>query len=552
MKNLSKNIYTILILSHEPKILEMIETALLSLHFKFKLIYASTSIEAKKILTSNGDITLTLITSEKDKTLHSLHTVHYIRKELSNSMMRVVILDSNHTEINTNTINFYDINHLSNILNISVVNIFSVIRTSLIQYEQLLQLEYKEEVTYKKMSTDSLTRLSNRIKLNEDCNNKEEKTLILIDIIGFSKINENYGYDIGDSVLKEFAAFLYAIYHDNYNVYHLENDLFALMLTMDTQETIFTTVENIRADILKLTIITNNFNKTLDFSIGVAYQSEKNILRKAELALKEARSKGINKIKYYSEDLKIIQQIENTNFWAPIIQEHINNSTILVYYQPIYNLSTNTIYKHELLMRIEHKGTIYSPASFLNAAYQAGQMFDIFKFMFTQACIQAKKQDCKVSVNIGDYELKEEDIVEFIRSTLKSYKVNPSSISLEILEYNSIANDKLVKDNIIMIHKLGIEIAIDDFGVNCSNFGQLQGLPIDVIKIDGSFIKNIDTSKDSQIIVKTIQTYAKEKEIKLVAEFVTNEKVLKTITEFNIEYGQGNYLCEAKKYISEI
>ena len=552
MKDLSKKVYTVLILNNDIKTKKLIDKAFSSLNFKFKTVYVSTPAEAITVLKKSNDLALILLNPTNDKTSETLSIVHYIRKELSDSMMRIMILDLENRQIDIDTINTYDISNITNREKLSYENIFSTIRNLLMQYKQLQQLEHKSADTYKQLSTDSLTHLYNRMKLNEDCSSNKEKTLILIDIIGFGKINENYGYSVGDLVLKEFAAFLYSMYHDNFNVYHLENDLFALIPTQNIKADIFKTVEDIRSDILKLNIITNNFNRTLDISIGVAYQSETNILRKAELALKEARNNGINKIKYYAEDLKILKQINNTNFWAPIIQENLDNSTIIVHYQPIHNLKTNTIDKYELLMRIQHKDKLYFPDSFLSAAYKAGQMYDIFKFMFTQACVQVQKTGLKFSINIGDSEFQEDGIVDFISDTLTAYKVDASLISLEILEYHSISNNKLIKNNIVMMHKLGLQIIIDDFGVKCSNFGQLQNLPISAIKIDGSFIKDIDTSKDSQIIVKTIQTFAKEKNIKLIAEFVCNQQVLESVSNLNIEYAQGNYLGAAQEKIDEI
>jgi len=300
--------------------------------------------------------------------------------------------------------------------------------------------------------------------------------------------------------------------------------------------------------------MTNTFvlESAVDISIGVAYESHENILRKAELALKEARNSGINKIKYYSKDLKILKQINNTSFWAPIIQESIRNNSLIVYFQPIYNLRTYTIDKYELLMRMKHEDKIYSPGSFIDAAYQAGLMYDIFKFMFTKACQKIQERDLKLSVNIGNQELEKEGLFEFVSETIKKYEADATKLSLEILEDNSISNNRVIKENLLKIHTLGVQIIIDDFGVNCSNFGQLQDLPVSIIKIDGSFIANIDSSKESQTVVTTIQTYAKEKNIKLVAEYIANKEVLRTVLGLNIEYGQGNYLCAAQEKISEV
>jgi len=280
------------------------------------------------------------------------------------------------------------------------------------------------------------------------------------------------------------------MYHDDFKVFHLENDLFGLMPRINAADDIFKKVKSIRSDILKLKIITNNFNNRIDISIGVAYESQENILRKAELALKEARNSGINKIKYYSEDLKILKQINHTSIWAPRIQESLQNNSLVVYFQPIYNLRTYIIDKYEVLMRMRYEDKIYAPGSSMDAAYQAGLMYDIFKYMFTKACQKVQERGLKLSVNIGNQELEKEGLFDFVSNTIKRYEVDATKLSLEILEDNSVSNNKVIKENLLKIHTLGIQIIMDDFGVNCSNFGQLQALPVSIIKIDGSFIAN--------------------------------------------------------------
>lgn len=507
MKPILLDRYKVLIVSHNKSLHNKINGILniiQILDVEIEILNAHSFEEIKVILESSRDISLVIIDADMEL-IEDINLIEYVRNLLNNIFVRIIMIN---------------------------------------QTKELSKCSDTLENRYKKMTTDPLTHLYNRVKLYEACNDNDNKALILIDIIGFSSINDNYGYETGDMVLKEFAAFLFTMYHEDFNVYHLENDLFALTLNAENINDIFNTVKQIQEDILKLNIITNSFNKTLDISIGVACQSENNILRRAELALKEARSIGINKIQYYSEDLKILKKLKNTNYWGPIIKDALKNDDIVVNYQPIYDLKTKQIEKYELLMRLVHEGEEYLPAKFLDAAHDTGQMYDIFKYMFSRACYLAEKKDMKFSVNIGDTEFEYDDIIDFITGKIEVHKINPALLSLEILEYNSIGNNTVIKDKIIKIHELGVRIAIDDFGIHCSNFGQMQDLPIDIIKIDGSFIKNLPESENSKIVVKTIQTYAKEKKIKLVAEYVCAKNVLENILELGIEYGQGYYLCE--------
>ncbi len=294
------------------------------------------------------------------------------------------------------------------------------------------------------------------------------------------------------------------------------------------------------------------FNKTIDTTIGVAYQGEENTMQKAELALNEAKNLGKNQIAYYSKDLKIIQRIENTQHWGAILKEAIESDRILAYYQPIVDTFSNEIIKYEMLVRLEHDNRIYTPNYFLEAAEDSGQLYDIFKYMFTTACTKVKESQVRLSVNIGDMELEQPDIIEFIQTTIDSSHTDISKISLEILEYNSISEHTYVKDKIIALHQLGFKIVIDDFGTRCSNFSQIENLPISTLKIDGQYIKNLDTSENSRVVTETIVKYAQKKNIKVVAEFVHSKEIYNIVKEIGVDYIQGYYFSEPKPDIMNL
>ena len=399
------------------------------------------------------------------------------------------------------------------------------------------------------MTTDPLTQLPNRVKLIEDFSNQSNQTLILIDIVGFSIINDTNGYAVGDFVLKELGGFLSSMYSNQFRVYHLNNILFALVTTDEDIENLFQTVDAIKEDISTLHMVTDNFNKTIETTIGVAYQTEDDVMRKAELARKEARNTGKNQIKYYSNDLKVIQQISDTNRWAPIIKHALENNDMLAFAQPIYNIKDNSIDKYELLVRLKYEDTIYTPIHFLKAAGNSGYLYNIFKFMFNEGCRHAASTGNRYSINISDCEFHNAGLLQYIKSTIEQHNVDPTLLALEILEYNAITQSDEIRDTVMKIHELGVEFIVDDFGVQCSNFAQTQFLPITTLKIDGSFIKNIHESTDSQIIVKTIQTFAKEKGLKLVAEFVCDEIVYNKVKELGIEFAQGYYFAEPKELV---
>ncbi|MCO4845438.1 MAG: EAL domain-containing protein [Sulfurovum sp.] len=544
-----KDKHKILIVDDDQAVHDITNIALESMKFsdfELEVLTAYSSSEAKIILNEHDDIALALIDVVMETPEAGLDLVNYIRKELQNDFIRLIIRTGQANDFPPmHVIQHYDINDFKEKTELTLERLYTTIRTSIKQYCQLLELQHKYEETYRQMTTDSLTLLPNRIKLIEDFSKQSHQTLILIDIIGFSHINDTNGYDVGDYVLKELAAFLTSMYSESYKVYHLNNDVFALVTTKEHLENLQHNVEKIKKDISKFSIVTENLNIYIETTIGVAYQTEDDVLKKAELALKEARNLGRNQIKFYSNDLKVIQQINDTNHWSPIIKYALEHDGIMAYAQPIFNLIDQSIDKYELLVRIKYKEVVYSPHKFIQAARNSGQLYNIFKFMFNQACKQASKTGLHYSINISDCEFHHDGLVEFIENTIKMHAVDPKLLSLEILESHAITQSDEIRDIVLQIHTLGLEFVIDDFGVQCSNFAQTEFLPITTLKIDGSFIKNIHESKNSKIIVKTIQTFAKEKGLKLIAEFVCNQEVYNEIKELGIEYAQGHYLAEA-------
>ena len=543
---LKKTVQKILIVDDDQSIHDITNLALKAMDFsdfELEVFSAYSADEAIKILKQEGDIALALIDVVMDTPEAGLDLVNYIRNDLQNKLIRLIVRTGQANDFpQMHVIQHYDINDFKEKTELTLERLYTTIRTSVKQYEQLIELQNKYEETYRQLTTNSLTHLPNRVKLIEDFSKKSHQTLILIDIIGFSIINDTNGYAVGDFVLKELGGFLMAMYSSSFNVYHLNNDLFALVATVEHMEDLITTVEKIKDDISKLHIVTDNFNKTIETTIGVAYQTEEDVMRKAELALKEARNTGRNQIKFYSSDLKVIQKINDTNRWAPIIKNGLENGGLMAYAQPIHRVDDKSIVKYELLVRLQHEGTVYTPIEFLTAAKNSGQLYNIFKFMFEQGCVLAVKTGHRFSINISDCELNNAGLLEFISTTMKKHAVNPGLLSLEILEYNAISHSIEIKEMLITIHNLGIELIVDDFGVQCSNFGQTEHLPISTLKIDGSYIQNVHESINSQIVVKTIQTFAREKGLKLIAEFVCNEEVFDKVKELGIEYVQGFYL----------
>lgn len=549
----SKKVYKVLLVDDDQLVHKVSHTVINTMtfqHFELELISAYNAKEAKNYLMENNDVALAFVDVVMETADAGLKLVRTIREELDNHLIRLVIRTGQPNDApQMDVVDQYDIDDYKEKTELTVQKLYTTIRTSIRSYIQLVELQHKCEETYRQMTTNHLTLLPNRLKLQEDLTQSDSKILVLIDIIGFSHINETNGFETGNKVLKGLAQFLDKSYAQEYHVYHFEADLFAILLPLFTQEELEVKISKMKNDIAHLSIVTENFNYYLETTIGVAFQGEKNMIQNAILALNDAKNSGRNQITYYRDDLKIITQIQDTHHWGGILKKALDNGEMIAYYQAICDTSTQKILRYEMLVRLRYNDKIYTPDKFLNAAQNSGQLFSIFQFMFSTAMQKVSQKKVHLSVNIGDIELSHPDLMTFINNILSEYKIDTSLISLEVLEYNSISQNPYIKERIHTLHQLGFTITIDDFGTRCSNFSQIENLPVTTIKIDGRYIKDILTNQNSIIVVETIQKYARAKGLKLIAEFVHSEEVYQKVKEMGIDYMQGDYLHEAQAMI---
>ena len=538
--------WKVLIVDDEVSIHDVTISALKSVMVegrRLELISAMNATEAKQKLEENDDIALALIDVVMETRTAGLDLVNYIRQELDDHLMRLVVRTGQPDEVPERyIIDQYDINDYKEKTELTVDKLYTVIRSSIKQHMQLVELESKYEDVYKQMTTHPLSRLPNRLKLNEILDSEGPKHLVLINIDGFSMINETQGFEIGDELLVQMGACLQGMYGDEMEVFHLESDTFAILCTTEciNEDKLFA----IQTEVNKMTFLLGGIENRLSVTMGLVVHEIGNLIQKAELALKEARRFGPNRVGKYSKDIEIIQTIHHNSMWTKRVREALENDWILTYYQPIFSIETGEIMKYETLVRMAYDGEIVSPFKFLQAAKNSGQLYDIFKIMFKNACKKTKEFSGQFTINMTDQDLQEPKLMEFIEKTIAEQEVDPRQLGIEILEEKSIMNNELIKERLFSLAEKGISIIIDDFGAECSNFGQIVNLPISVLKIDGIFIKDLPENPKHRIITEAIVEFAKKMEVPVVAEFVHSEEVMEVISNMGIAYAQGFYLAE--------
>lgn len=396
---------------------------------------------------------------------------------------------------------------------------------------------------------DSLTGLENRRKLTEKLEEKNNSFLIIINIDSFQEINDLYGNESGDAILKDFAMFLKEIIPSNSALYRLHSDEFSYLCsrTMDIDD--FKVFASMLSEKIsnKLFKIDGNSEVSLSATFGIAYGYE-TLLENADIALKLAK-KSKKDFLIYDETMYMAKEYEKNFEWTKRLKRAIEEDKIVPLFQPIVNSKTQEIVKYEALMRIvDNNGTYIAPIHFLELAKKNKLYHQLTKIIVEKTFQKFQNSKYSVSINISVEDILNKDINQFIIEKLKDSLIG-EKIVFEIIESEGIENFEQVLEFINKVKSYGAKVSIDDFGTGYSNFDYLMKLKVDFIKIDGSMIKNIDIDKNSQMITKTIVNFAKNMKIKTIAEFVHSKNVFMKVQELEVDFSQGYYFGEPSESI---
>ncbi len=418
------------------------------------------------------------------------------------------------------------------------------LRSDKIEIEQeLLQKEVDKQTQKLKDSyyKDPLTHSFNRNKLNEDIAEQKDFVMLMLNIDNFSYINAAYGFSFGDKVLKEVVKKIRTLF-DN-RLYRINADEFVIL---SDEEYRILMQKIIDAFSYYLRIDKVQIKLTFSFGIYMCHDDANNALRKSEMALKEAKKQGKNRFVVYSDThIQTRKDFIHANY---LVVQAFKEHLFVLFYQGIRDNKTQSIEKYEALIRIRSNGKLIAPNTFLEAAKIGGFLTQMTHLVIDQslAALSRMKQSCEISINITEDDLQSDELLEFLLKVCREYGINPNRITLEILEGISASGSKSHTRYLQKIKSEGFKIAIDDFGVEYSNFERIAELEVDFIKIDGKYIKNIDTNKRHKNIVEAIVYFAKTMHIEVVAEFVHNASVQEVVQSLGIEYSQGYYFSEPK------
>jgi len=392
---------------------------------------------------------------------------------------------------------------------------------------------------------DSMTGLSNRVALFEDLEAADIPILFLIDIDKLIVVNELYGTEGGNHVIKEFVAFLKEFAQENsYKVYRLSGDEFILADFVN-----FIDMDRYEHDLNKLFELLKGFNInyhnniiTIDVTIGVSI-AQVNSVENADIALRYAKENG-KPYMVYSNMINTKEEKRKALKWKDEIKCAINEGRIVPVYQGIVNRH-GEIVKYETLMRMQEKNSkkLISPYCFLDTAIKTKQYVALSRIIILQALEDVKNTDKDITINFAYSDIMNYYFINELENILASKSIGHRLI-FELVESEHIRDYYELKEFIKRFRRYDVRIAIDDFGSGFSNFEHILEIRPDYLKIDGSLIKKIDKDPDSLVLVKAIIGFSHDLGIKVIAEFVSTEAIYDILRELDTDEYQGFYFCE--------
>jgi diguanylate cyclase (GGDEF)-like protein len=425
-------------------------------------------------------------------------------------------------------------------------------------HDDIKKREKVEKELWENVYLDTLTGLGNRKKLYEDLEirlerfkyNFEETSLLFIDLDRFKLINDSLGHLVGDFVIQKTAESLSSMLAPH-KTYRLGGDEFVTVICgKHTQAELEDKVQNI------LEVFTKPFRYQehdifTTMSIGISTVTSDHVLpddlvSESDIAMYFAKQNGL-KYSFYTPTMKLrTQEIHELD---TAIRLALENKEFTAYYQPIHNLKTMKLDSFEVLIRWFHptKGNI-PPSDFIPIAEKNGYIKDIGLFLFELVAREAQQilkidPSITLSFNISAKQLNVFNINLFIQ-ILEKYHLPPASVNMEITESILIESSAEVTNSLQLLKDTGISIHLDDFGTGYSSLSYLQTFPIDVLKIDRSFVSNVENRK----IARAVQIIADNIGIKTIAEGIETQTDFEEMKSNGCQYGQGYYFAKPMSF----
>ncbi|HHY78520.1 MAG TPA: EAL domain-containing protein [Clostridiales bacterium] len=418
------------------------------------------------------------------------------------------------------------------------------------QYDELAEKEKRiQTLAY----YDPLSGLPNRVNLEEYFSNsvlyKKNAALLFMDLDNFKFINDTFGHFVGDELLIQVSNKIKQIIGDNYTAARFGGDEFMVLVEnyndiSEVEELAKKLLESFESSFYIDDVLVN-----ISTSMGIALYPEnavdfKELLKCADIAMYVAKEAGRDNYAFFNEEMnqRIVKRVTIQNS----MKKAIGSNEFMLYYQPQYHIPSGKIKGFEALLRwLSPEHGFISPSEFIEIAEVSGLIIPLGKWVLAEACgfiksvIEMGYEDITVSVNVSVVQLKQDGFVQMVSDILREYELEPSRLELEITESVLMENIDYNLKVIRNLRELGVRVSLDDFGTGYSSLNYLRELPINIVKIDKSFIDNIINSKDKKCLTGTIISLAHDLGLEVVAEGVETEEQLEYLKRNSCDMVQG-------------
>jgi|WetSurMetagenome_2_1015567.scaffolds.fasta_scaffold00578_8 diguanylate cyclase (GGDEF)-like protein/PAS domain S-box-containing protein len=422
---------------------------------------------------------------------------------------------------------------------------------------EITERKMLEEAMRHEALHDPLTSLPNRILFCDRLDMalakaEREKALVgvmFLDLDRFKNINDTFGHNIGDMLLQSAAGVLSGCLRESDSVARLGGDEFTVMLScIHTEEDAVTVARKILAAVNQKWFIAGH-RLNITTSVGISMypndgSDSETLIRKADTAMYSAKAHGGNNIRFYSPvmDASDTEQIRMEND----LRVALDKEELFIHYQPLFDMTSKRILGVEAFMRWNHPECgVLMPDKFLPIAEKTGIIVAIGEWALNVSCSQVKKWHDKgypsldLAIHISGVQLKEADFVDMVEGILKKTSFDPKRLKLEITENVALQNLEAITPKLVRLSNLGVQFAVDDFGMGYSSLHYLKRLPIKTVKIDKSFTRNLSNSEEDASIITAVIAMAKSLQLDTIAEGVETREQAAFLSKCRCDSMQG-------------
>lgn len=407
---------------------------------------------------------------------------------------------------------------------------------------------------------DELTSLLNRpsfenqlrLILNRNNGLHQNGALLFLDIDWFSLVNELEGFEVGDQLLMEVVSIIRKLITKNDLFARIGSDEFCLFLDNKTGKEITRFAEKIRKAVYESRIRISGEWYSASVSIGVSPLNAKKavfhpteMISRARQACIIAKENGRNLVWEYNEDHPNVQERDRDIYWVPIVRKALIENLFLLFFQPVVDLETGNISHYEALIRMKGPDNeVIGPVDFIPVAERIGLIHRIDHWVVEEAidflaALPPNMAHISLAINLSSVAFQDNSLLPLIKAKLDICWIDAKRITFEITETVLVDKIEQTRQLITKIRALGCKFALDDFGAGFCSFNYLKSFPVDYVKIDGQFIRNILDDKTDQILVRSMVEVANKLGKKTIAEFVETAEVAVKLKELGIDFGQG-------------